>query len=88
MQARAKAKAEKEEAEASSQNLRATVKTRVDEAKDEGFPMGVEEREAYFSEQIMAAEVMSSDRKHTPAASKTIRRRITDETLSCSFQSR
>lgn len=70
MQARAKAKAEKEEAEASSQNLRATVKTRVDEAKDEGFPMGVEEREAYFSEQIMAAEVMSADRKHAPAAAR------------------
>ncbi|KAM3506951.1 hypothetical protein MY10362_002071 [Beauveria mimosiformis] len=60
-QARAKAKAEKEEAEAFSQNLRATVKARVDEAKEEGFPQGVEEREAYFSEQIMAAEVMSSD---------------------------
>ncbi|ATY64203.1 mitochondrial import receptor subunit tom-20 [Cordyceps militaris CM01] len=61
LQARAKAKAEKEEAEASSQNLRVTVKARVDEAKEEGFPQGVEEREAYFSEQIMAAEVMSSD---------------------------
>ncbi|KAJ6782455.1 hypothetical protein PWT90_10238 [Aphanocladium album] len=59
--ARAKAKAEKEEAEASSQNLRATIKVKVDEAKEEGFPQGVEEREAYFSEQVMTAEVMSQD---------------------------
>ncbi|KAJ3495763.1 hypothetical protein NLG97_g3166 [Lecanicillium saksenae] len=59
--ARAKAKAEKEEAEASSQHLRATIKAKVDEAKDEGFPQGVEEREAYFSEQVMTAEVMSQD---------------------------
>lgn len=65
MQARAKARAEKEEAEASSQSLRATIKAKVDEAKEEGFPQGVEEREAYFSEQVMTAEVMSSDRKQT-----------------------
>ncbi|KAJ2976206.1 hypothetical protein NQ176_g5087 [Zarea fungicola] len=39
----------------------AVIKARVDEAKEEGFPQGVEEREAYFSEQVMTAEVLSSD---------------------------
>ena len=59
-------RAEKEEAEASSQRQRAAVKTLVDDAQEEGFPAGVEEREAYFNEQVMAGEVLSQDRESIP----------------------
>jgi import receptor subunit TOM20 len=58
---RRQVRAEKEEAEASSQRQRAAVKTLVDDAQEEGFPAGVEEREAYFNEQVMAGEVLSQD---------------------------
>jgi import receptor subunit TOM20 len=59
-------RAEKEEAEASTQRQRQAVKSLVDDAKDEGFPAGVEEREAYFNEQVMAGEALSQDRRWTP----------------------
>lgn len=60
---RKQVRAEKEEAEASTQRQRATIKTLVDEAQEEGFPAGVEEREAYFNEQVMAGEMLSQDRE-------------------------
>lgn len=41
---------------------RDALKARVDEAKEEGFPSGVEERETYFNEQVMTGEMLSSDR--------------------------
>lgn len=59
---RKQVRAEKEEAEASTQRQRQEIKSKVDEAKEDGFPAGVEEREAYFNEQVMAGEVLSSDR--------------------------
>lgn len=59
---RRQARAEKEEAEASSQRQRGIIKEKVEEAKEEGFPTGVEEREAFFNEQVMAGEMLSSDR--------------------------
>jgi len=58
---RRQARAEKEEAEASTQRQRAAIKSLVDDAKVEGFPGGVEEREAYFNEQVMAGEMLSQD---------------------------
>lgn len=61
---RRQVRAEKDEADASTQRQRDSIKRRVDEAKDEGFPDGVEEREAYFNEQVMAGEMLSSDPLH------------------------
>ncbi|KAK4081855.1 hypothetical protein Purlil1_11542 [Purpureocillium lilacinum] len=58
---RRQARAEKEEAEASTRRQRDAIKLKVDEAKEEGFPAGVEEREAYFNEQVMSGEMLSSD---------------------------
>jgi mitochondrial import receptor subunit TOM20 len=58
-------RAEKEEAEASTKKQREAIKAKVDEANAEGFPTGVEDREAYFNEQVMAGEVLSSDRAST-----------------------
>ncbi|CAM1511360.1 Fc.00g088730.m01.CDS01 [Cosmosporella sp. VM-42] len=58
---RKQARAAKEEAEASMQSQRNQIRAKVEEAKEEGFPTGVEEREAYFNEQVMAGEMLSSD---------------------------
>jgi import receptor subunit TOM20 len=58
---RRQVRAEKEEAEASTKKQREAIKAKVDEANAEGFPNGVEDREAYFNEQVMAGEVLSSD---------------------------
>ncbi|KAK4080189.1 hypothetical protein Trihar35433_1294 [Trichoderma harzianum] len=58
---RKQVRAEKEEAEASTQRLRGLIKAKVDEAKEEGFPVGVEEREAFFNEQVMTGEMLSQD---------------------------
>ena len=63
---RRQARAEKEEAAESTRRQRDAIKIRVDEAKDEGFPAGVEEREAYFNEQVMSGEMLSSDRMESP----------------------
>ncbi|KAH6895406.1 mitochondrial outer membrane translocase complex, subunit Tom20 domain-containing protein [Thelonectria olida] len=58
---RKQARAEKEEAAASTQRQRNFIRAKVEEAKEEGFPTGVEEREAFFNEQVMAGEVLSQD---------------------------
>jgi import receptor subunit TOM20 len=63
---RRQARAEKEQAEASTQHQRDLVKAKVDEAKEEGFPVDVEERESFFNEQVMAGEMLSSDRTFKP----------------------
>lgn len=56
-------RAEKEEQEISSLKQRAAIKSLIDEANEEGFPQGVEEREAYFNEQVMTGEMLSQDRE-------------------------
>lgn len=71
---RRQARAEKEEAEASTQRQREVIKARVDEAKETGFPSGVEEREAFFNEQVMTGEMLSSDRTSSPIRDFLFRR--------------
>ncbi|EWG45756.1 hypothetical protein FVEG_06434 [Fusarium verticillioides 7600] len=63
---RKQARVAKEEAEASTQQQRQSIRIRVEEAKEEGFPTGVEEREAFFNEQVMAGEMLSQDRRNYP----------------------
>ncbi|EQL02670.1 hypothetical protein G6O67_000845 [Ophiocordyceps sinensis] len=58
---RRQARTEKEEADMSTRLRRDAIKARVDEAKDEGFPSGVEEREAFFNEQVNTGEILSTD---------------------------
>lgn len=65
-------RAAKEEAEASTQRLRSLIKAKVDEAKEEGFPAGVEEREAFFNEQVMTGEMLSQDRMDEPPTSPSL----------------
>lgn len=62
---RKQARVAKEEAEASTQQQRQSIRSKVEEAKEEGFPAGVEEREAFFNEQVMAGEMLSQDRTDT-----------------------
>lgn len=59
---RRQARAEKDEAEASAQAQRQAIKQAIDDAKEEGFPTSVEEKEAYFLEQVQAGEILGPDR--------------------------
>ncbi len=43
--------------------LRDVIKAAVDEAKAQGFPASVEEKEAYFLEQVSLGEQLAIDRK-------------------------
>ena len=52
------AKFEKEEAEAQGALQRETIRAAVTEAQDEGFPTNVEEKEAYFMNEVGRGEVL------------------------------
>lgn len=78
-------RAEKEEAEASTQRLRGLIKAKVDEAKEEGFPVGVEEREAFFNEQVMTGEMLSQDRMQEPLHVAVFAAREETKTLTLRF---
>ncbi|KAF5013680.1 hypothetical protein FDECE_337 [Fusarium decemcellulare] len=73
---RKQARAEKEEAEASTQQQRKTIRSFVEAAQEEGFPSGVEEREAFFNEQVMAGEMLSQDRMSCPPIDSTASSRL------------
>ncbi|KUJ16381.1 mitochondrial import receptor subunit tom-20 [Mollisia scopiformis] len=55
------AKAAKEEAEAHTVRQRQAIRAAVEEAKEEGFPTDVEEREAYFMSEVARGEGLSGD---------------------------
>jgi import receptor subunit TOM20 len=57
---RQQVRAEKEEAEASTTQRRRAIKLAVNSAKEDGFPASVEEREAYFNEQVTTGEILSA----------------------------
>lgn len=54
---------EKQVAEADAISQRMTIKQAVDEAKDEGFPTNVEDKEAYFLDQVSMGETLGADRE-------------------------
>lgn len=56
-------KAEKEKEAAASNEMRERVGDLVRMAKEEGFPTDVEEKEAFFMEQVAAGEMLCQDRK-------------------------
>ena len=51
----------KEEAEIQDKQQQEDVKRVVEEALEEGFPTDLEEREAYFMEQISRGETIAAD---------------------------
>jgi len=60
-ESRRQARAAKEEAEAHTNKQRESIKTAVAEAKEEGFPTDVEEKEAYFMNEVARGEQLSQD---------------------------
>lgn len=54
-------RSEKEEAQYQSIKQRQAIHTAIDDAKEEGFPTNVEEKEAYFLEQVSTGETLATD---------------------------
>ena len=57
-EARRIAKAAKEEAEAKGANQKRKIRALVTEAQEEGYPTNVEEKEAYFMNEVGRGEVL------------------------------
>ncbi|KAJ9201564.1 hypothetical protein DTO166G4_2803 [Paecilomyces variotii] len=55
------ARAVKEEVEAQGAQQRETIKAVVEQAKDEGFPTDLEEKEAYFMSQVAKGESLCAE---------------------------
>ncbi len=55
------ARAAKEEAEVQGAQQRQTIKAAVAEAQDEGFPTNVEDKEAYFMNEVGRGEALCQD---------------------------
>lgn len=55
------ARAVKEEAEAQGAQWRENIKKAVQQAKDEGFPTDLEEKEAYFMSQVAKGEGLCAE---------------------------
>jgi mitochondrial import receptor subunit TOM20 len=55
------ARAAREEAEQEKLNARAAIKQAVQEAQVEGFPTDVEEKEAYFMQEVSRGEALSGE---------------------------
>ncbi|OAA68389.1 mitochondrial import receptor subunit [Niveomyces insectorum RCEF 264] len=58
---RLQARAEKEQAQQETVKQREVIKLAVDLAKAEGFPSSVEEKEAFFLDQVSKGEALASD---------------------------
>lgn len=61
-QERRQVRAEKEDAVAQSKAKAKDIHFAVDAALEEGFPTGVNEKEAYFMEHVQEGEVLGQDR--------------------------
>lgn len=59
--ARRQARIAKEENEAQGKRQKEEIKMAVQETLDEGFPKDIEEKEAYFLQQISQGEAMAND---------------------------
>jgi import receptor subunit TOM20 len=60
-ESRRQARAAKEEAEAQNNRTRGLIRAKIADAKEEGFPQNVEEKEAYFMQEIAKGETLSQD---------------------------
>lgn len=61
--ARRQARKAKEENEAQGKRMKEEIKAVVQETLEEGFPTDIEEKEAYFLQQISQGEQMANDGK-------------------------
>ena len=60
-EARRQARMAKEEEEAQGQQQRAAIKKAVEQAKEDGFPDDLEEREAFFMAEVARGETKCTD---------------------------
>ena len=60
-QSKRQARVAKEEAEANTVRQRQAIKAAIEEAKEEGFPTDVEEKEAYFMQEVARGESLSGE---------------------------
>jgi import receptor subunit TOM20 len=60
-ESRRQARIAKEEAEIQGKQQREEIKTAVQEAIEEGFPTDIEEKEAFFMQQIAQGEALAGD---------------------------
>lgn len=60
-EARRQARIAKEEQEAQGQQQKEEIKVAVQDALDEGFPTDLEEKEAFFMQQIAQGEALAGD---------------------------
>ena len=60
-ESRKEARAAKEQAEAQGAQQRRMIKEALDEAKEEGFPTDVEEKETYFMNEVARGEALCQD---------------------------
>lgn len=65
-ESRKEARAAKEEAEAYGQKQREAIKLAVRRAREEGFPSAVEDKEAYFMNEVGKGEVLCQDGTYSP----------------------
>lgn len=66
-ESRRQARLAKEEAETQGKQQREQIKQAVQEAIEEGFPTDIEEKEAFFMQQIAQGEALAGDGLYTPA---------------------
>ena len=59
------AKAAKEEEEAQGAQQKEAIKAAVDEAREEGFPTDVEDKEAYFMNEVGRGETLCQDGEYS-----------------------
>ncbi len=60
-ESRRQARAAREEAEAQGAQQKEAIKSAVAEAKEEGFPADVEEKEAFFMNEVARGETLCQD---------------------------
>lgn len=60
-ESRREARAAKEEAEAQGAQQKQAIKVAVEDAKEEGFPTDVEEKETYFMNEVARGETLCQD---------------------------
>lgn len=65
-EARREARVARSQAEAAGAAQKNAIKRAVQEAEEEGFPSGVEDREAYFMQQVAEGESLSQDSEYPP----------------------
>ena len=64
-ESRRQARIAKEEAEIQGKQQREEIKSAVQEAIEEGFPTDIEEKEAFFMQQIAQGETLAGDGTYT-----------------------